>query len=125
MAGLQDNILDSGIGLIDGATVRVDICVTAEPTTYGEATTGGANSLGNKTGLTVSAIANGSIDGRQITIPAITDGSVTNTGSAGFWAITDGASILYATGTITSPQTVTSGNSFTLGLITITTREPA
>jgi len=120
MAFLIDNIFDSGLSYAVTNGSRVDIC-SAEPTNYTLATS--TNTLGNKTGLTLGAIEAGATDGRRTIIPAITDGSVTGTASATHWALTDGASILIATGAITTPQTVTNGNTFTLDAISLTLRD--
>ena len=120
MAFLIDNIFDSGLSYAVTNGSRVDIC-SAEPTNYTLATS--TNTLGNKTGLTLGAIEAGATDGRRTIIPAITDGSVTGTASATHWALTDGASILIATGAITTPQTVTNGNTFTIDAISLTLRD--
>lgn len=54
--------------------------------------------------------------GRRVTVAAIADGSVTATGTATHWAITDTANgRLLATGALAASQLVTSGNTFTLG----------
>jgi len=103
---------------------RVDIC-SQEPATYGEATTDGTYSLGNKTGLNTGAPEAGGVDGRKVTVPAITDGDVTETGTATHWALTDGSAILVATGALTSSQGVTDGNTFTLDAISLTIRDAA
>lgn len=121
MAFLIDGFLDS-MDAYDGTGCRVDI-TSQEATTYSEATTGGTYSLGNKTGLTFTAITNASPDGRQISTPAITDGTVSNNGTATHWAITDGASVLIATGALSASQAVTSGNTFTLDAINLIHRD--
>lgn len=123
MPYINDSVLDN-LGSLAGATARrVDICKTAEPTTYTEATS--TNTLGNKTGLTMTAIANGAVDGRKTDTPAITDGSVTATDTAGWWGLTDAASVLHAAGALSASQAVTSGNTFTLDAISITIRDAA
>lgn len=116
MPFMHDDLLDNGLADISGDTVRLDICYTQEPTTYTEAIT--TYSCGNKTGLVVTAIANAaSGTGRQVNTPAITDGSVTATQTAGWWAITDGVSKLWAAGALSATQAVTSGNTFTLDAV--------
>lgn len=122
MAFIIDTARDSGISYLDTNGTRVDIC-SQEPTTYSQATTAGTYSLGNKTGVNTAAPADASSDGRSVTVPAINDGSVTTTGTATHWALTDGASILLATGALTSSQSVTSGNTFTLDAIEIIVRD--
>ncbi len=89
MAYLNDEIFDQGLDWADTNGTRIDIC-SQEPTTYAQATS--TYTLGNKTGLNTGATQNGDTDGRKVTVPAITDGSVTSTGTASHWALTDGSS---------------------------------
>ena len=124
MAFISDEVFDQGLDYADTNGTRIDIC-SQEPVTYGEATTAGTYSLGNKTGLNTGATAAGATDGRRVIVPAITDGSVTNTGTASHWALTDGASLLIATGALSSSQAVTASNTFTLDAISITIRDAA
>mgnify|MGYP000079539583 CR=1 FL=1 len=123
MPFINDAVLDNLSSLASATARRVDICHTSEPTTYTEATS--TNSCGNKTGLTMTAISNGAVDGRRVQTPAITDGSVTATQTAGFWALTDASSALHAAGALASTQGVSNGNTFTLGAISITIRDAA
>lgn len=122
MAFLTDEAMDQGLDYIDTNGTRIDICSQA-PTTYAEATS--TYSLGNKTGLNTGATENGDSSGRKVVVPAITDGSVTATGTATHWALTDGSSLFLAWQTLSSSQAVTSGNTFTLGAIDITIPDPA
>ena len=123
MPFINDSILDDLSSIASAASRRVDICYGSEPTTYAEATS--TKSCGNKTGLSMTAIANGAVDGRKVDTPAITDGSVTASQTAGWWAITDAASVLHAAGALSAAQAVTSGNTFTLDAISITNRDAA
>lgn len=123
MPFINDAILDDLSSLASATARRVDICYTAEPTTYTEATS--TNTCGNKTGLAMTALSNGAIDGRRVQTPAITDGSVTATQTAGWWGLTDAASVLHAAGALSASQAVTSGNTFTLDAISITHRDAA
>jgi len=122
MPFISDEIFDQGLDYADTNGTRIDIC-SSEPTTYTQATS--TNTLGNKTGLNTGATQNGATDGRRVIVPAITDGSVTATGTATHWALTDGTSELLATGALSASQAVTSGNSFTLDAISITIRDAA
>ena len=122
MAFITDEAYDQGLDYLDTNGTRIDIC-SQEPTTYAEATT--TYTLGNKTGLNTGATAAGAVDGRRVIVPAITDGSVTATATATHWALTDGATLLLATGALTSSQAVTSGNTFTLDAISLTFRDAA
>jgi len=120
MAFLIDNVYDSGLSYITSNGTRIDIC-SQEPTTYAQATS--TYTLGNKASLTVGSPTNGTTDGRKVVVPAITDGSVTATGTASHWALTNASNTLIATGSLTSSQSVTSGNTFTLDAIDITIRD--
>lgn len=121
MPFIIDTVFDSGLSYLDTNGTRLDIC-DLEPTTYASATS--TNSLGNDT-VNTGAPQAGDADGRKVVVPAITAGSVTATGTAAFWALTDGASILLATGALSATQGVTNGNLFTLDAISITIRDAA
>ena len=124
MPYINDSIFDGGLTTIASQTNRrIDICYTQEPTTYTEATS--TYTCGNKTGLSMTAIQNGATDGRRVDTPAITDGSVTDTQTAGWWGLTDASSVLHAAGALSATQAVTSGNTFTLDAIQITIRDAA
>jgi hypothetical protein len=120
MAFLIDNVYDSGLSYITSNGTRIDIC-SQEPTTYTQATS--TYTLGNKASMTVGSPTNGATDGRKVVVPAITDGSVTASGTASHWALTNASNTLIATGSLTSSQSVTSGNTFTLDAIDITIRD--
>ena len=124
MAGfITDEALDAGLDYLIANGSRVDIQKTAEATTYSLATVDGTNSLGNKTGLNTGAPEDGPTDGRKVIVPAITTGSVTETETAGFWALTDGSSLLLATGPLTATQAVTDLNTFSLDAIELRFRD--
>lgn len=107
-----DYLLDAALSKLDTEMSRIDIC-SVEPTTYTAATS--TNTLGNKTGVSVGAPADRSPNGRKVTVAAITDGSVTGTGTAAAYAGTDPAnSRLLIANTLSVSQAVTSGNTFTL-----------
>lgn len=118
MAFLADRVLDSGLAVLDTEANRLDICSTA-PTTFAEATS--TYSLGNKTALAIGAPEDAAPNGRRVVVPAITDGSVTATGSAAHVAITDTVnSRLLAVAPLAGVVGVTSGNLFTLDAFSIT-----
>jgi hypothetical protein len=123
MPYINDNVLDNLGSLASQTARRVDICYTQEPTTYTEATS--TYTCGNKTGLAMTALGDGATDGRKVSTPAITDGSVTASQTAGWWGLTDAASVLHAAGALSSSQAVTNGNTFTLDAIDINIRDAA
>jgi hypothetical protein len=121
MPYVNDEIFDQGLDYADTNGTRIDICYTQEPANYTEATS--TYSCGNKTGLNTGATVDGATDGRRVIVPAITDGSVTATQTAGWWALTDGTSIFLAAGPLSATQAVTNGNQFQLDAISITKRD--
>ncbi len=115
MAFANDDAADAYLAVAPGAATRLDIC-SQEPTTRTEAIT--TYSLGNKTSPTIGSAGDAAPNGRKRTVSAITDGSVTSTGTATHWALTDGTRLL-ATGALSASQAVTSANTFTLAAFDI------
>lgn len=112
MSLVADRCLDAALQVLTSEVNRLDIC-SSEPTTYTQATS--TYTLGNKTSPTVGSPADASPNGRKVTISAITNGTVTGTGTAGYWALVDTSnSRLLAAGPLSATQAVTSGNTFTL-----------
>jgi hypothetical protein len=117
MPFIADRAFDNGLTILDTEANRLDIC-SLEPATYAAATS--TNTLGNKVGLSVAAPSDRTPTGRRVTVTAITDGTVTADGTASHWAVSDTVnSRLLATGSLSAPQAVTSGNVFTLGAFDI------
>jgi hypothetical protein len=117
MSFITANALDDLLQyLIDNAE-DLHIC-SQEPTTYAEATS--TYTLGDKQAITIGAQGNRTPDGRKSTVAAITGGDITATGTATHWAIVDvtGTELL-ATGLLASPESVTSGNTFSLAAFDI------
>jgi len=113
MAFLGDRVLDLGLNVLDTEASHFHIC-SSEPATF--AAVAGA-SLGNKVlvGGDIGAPSAGSPNGRQVTVAALTGGSVTATGTATHYAIVDQTnSRLLAVGSLSPSQGVTSGNTWSL-----------
>lgn len=121
MPYITDEAFDQGLDYLDVNGTRLDIC-SQEPTNYTQATT--TYSLGNAT-VNCGATEDGAVNGRKVTVPAVTgtDGSVTASGTATHWALTDGSSLLLATGALASSQAVTAGNNWTSSALTIAIRD--
>ncbi len=115
MAFLSDTVLDGGLNAISNATgLELHVC-SIQPTTRAATLT---STLGNKAAPATSGPADGSPDGRAVTVAAVTDGSITAGGTASHWALIDGTSLI-ASNSLTASQVVTSGNTFSLTAITI------
>lgn len=118
-AKVEDVILDSGLTTLDTLTSHIFIC-SSEPTTYAQASTTfllGQKSWGAGAAFGAPAASTGPT-GRGVSSVAITDGTVTTSGTASWWAACGTAS-LHAHGLISTPQAVTSGNTFSLATFDI------
>ena len=123
MATLNDRVLDSGLSVLDTEANKI-VVTSQEATTFTNANA--TYALGNSTSLSIGAPADRSGGGREVTVAAITDGSITGTGTATHYAIVDtNNSRLLATSTLSASQSVTSGNTFTLASFTIGIPDPA
>ena len=123
MATLDNRVFDNGLTVLDTEANRVDV-TSQEASTYAEATS--TYTLGNSTSLSIGAPADRSGGGRKVAVAAITDGSITGTGTATHYALVDtNNSRLLATGSLTASQAVTSGNTFTLATFDIGIPDPA
>ena len=123
MATLNNRVFDNGLSVLDTEANKI-LVTSQEATTYTEANA--TYALGNSTSLSIGAPADRSGGGREVTVAAITDGSITGTGTATHYAIVDTVnSRLLATSTLSASQSVTSGNTFTLASFTIGIPDPA
>jgi hypothetical protein len=123
MATLGDRVFDNGLSVLDLEANAIHV-TSQEATTYAEATS--TYTLGNSTSLSIGAPQDRSGGGREVVVAAISDGSVTGTGTATHYAIVDTSnSRLLATGSLTASQSVTSGNTFTLSSVSIGIPDPA
>jgi hypothetical protein len=123
MATIADRVFDNGLTVLDTEANRIDV-TSQEATTYTEATS--TYTLGNSTSLSIGAPADRSGGGRKVTVAAISDGSISGTGTATHYAIVDTTnSRLLVTGTLTASQSVTNGNTFTLASFDVGIPDPA
>ena len=118
VASLENRVLDFGLNVLDTETAFISV-TSAEPTTIAAAATSAL--LGYKTGaagtLFGSPVA-GTPNGREVASVAISDGTITTSGTASWWAAY-AAGTLHAHGTLSGAQVVTAGNTFTLASFTI------
>jgi hypothetical protein len=122
MATLDNRVFDNGLTVLDTEANAIHI-TSAEATSFANVS---SVTLGNSTSLSIGAPQDRSGGGREVVVAAITDGSVTGTGTATHYAIVDsGNSRLLATGSLTASQSVTSGNTFTLSSVSIGIPDPA
>lgn len=123
MASLHDDIFDTGLSQLTTIVENLYICSTL-PTTFTEASS--TYKLGTKATPTITGPADRAGGGREVTVGAISDGSITADGTAGFYALTDdSASKLLAAGALSATQAVTNGNPFTLTSFKIGIPDPA
>lgn len=123
MATISDYVLDAALSKLDLEADRIDIC-SQEPTTYTEATS--TYTLGNSTSVSFGTPTDGDTSGRKTACAAISDGTVTGSGTATHYAITDvSATRLLCTGSLTTSQSVVSGNTFTVATFDVEIPDPA
>lgn len=124
MATLANRVYDNGLSVLSTEANRIDICST-EPATYTAATA--TNSLGNTTSISIGNPEDGDTSGRKVVVSAVSGGSVTGSGTATHFAISDTSnSRLLVTGTLTGGgQVVTSGNTFSLNALDIEIPDPS
>lgn len=123
MPYLNDRVFDNGLTVPDTEANSLHIC-SEEPSTYTEATS--TYTLGNKSTPTVSAPADRAGGGREVTVSAIADGSVTADGTATHYALVDtGNSRLLVAQALDSSVGVTDGNNFTLTEFTVGIPDPS
>lgn len=123
MATLGDRVFDNGLTVLDTEANAIHV-TSQEATSYAEATS--TYTLGNSSSLSINAPADRTGGGRKVTVAAISDGSITGTGTATHYAIVDTTnSRLLATAALTASQSVTNGNTFTLATFDIGIPDPA
>lgn len=123
MATLNDRVFDNGLTILDTEANAIHV-TSQEATDYTGATS--TYTLGNSTSLSIGAPGDRSGGGRKVTVAAISDGSITGTGTATHYAIVDTVnSRLLVTGTLTASQSVTNGNTFTLASFDIGIPDPS
>tara|TARA_R110000823_G_scaffold78184_3_gene178274 strand:+ start:27 stop:398 length:372 start_codon:yes stop_codon:yes gene_type:complete len=123
MATLADRVYDNGLTILDTEADKV-LITSQEASNYAEANS--TYALGNSTSLSIAAPSNRSAGGREVIVAALSDGSITGTGTATHYALVDvSATRLLATGSLTTSQQVASGNTFSLGSFTIGILDPA
>lgn len=121
MAFLTDAARDAKLAYIADNGTRIDYCTT-EPTTYAQATS--TYTLLNRTitagaGNGDYAIADGDVSGRKLTLDAATGITATATGTAAFYAITDGVGELIQTNAMASNLAITSGAQYNTAAIDV------
>jgi hypothetical protein len=115
---LFPRVLDFGLNVLDSETDRLLVC-SSPPTDYASAT---AAALGFKSASAGSLFGSPAdySDGRKIASNAITDGTITTSGTPSCWAAIDSANArLHAVGGMTVSAPVTAGQYFSLGSFTV------
>ena len=123
MATLDNRVFDNGLTVLDTEANKL-LITSQEAASFTEANA--TYALGNTTSLSVAAPSDRAGGGREVVAAAISDGSVTGNGTATHYAVVDTVNTrLLATGSLTTSQVVSSGNTFSLGSFTIGIPDPA
>ena len=126
-AYIHDDVFDEGLDLINEAATKLHILSTAAVLTFSNVAlyTLGEKDISATTDPNfITGPADRTAGGREVTIAAIIDGTVTETDTATHFAIVDASRVLVS-GPIAGSQVVTSGNIFTLSAFTIGIPDPA
>lgn len=116
MSYLNNRVLDLGLETMISEVTRL-VILAAEPADFAAADAG---ALGEKVGVTVVGPQNAAT-GRRAVVGPVSDGAVSVSGTAAFWALVDDTgSRLLATAPISDPLVVAAGNAFTLTSFNIT-----
>src|SRR6516165_11392663 len=111
---LEDRVLDLGLNVLDTEATHIYV-KSQQPTTYAEATTTyvcGYKNFGAGAGF---GSPGAWTSGRKVSSVAITDGTITTTGTVACWSAVDAAnSRLHAAGDLTGGGAVTAGQAFSL-----------
>lgn len=120
-ATLHNDVFDAALNVVINNTENLYICSTM-PTTFAEASS--TYKLGVKATPAFGSPEDDT-SGRKVMVTAITDGSVTADGTAGFIGLTDdSASKLLVAQALNATQVVTNGNTFTLTTFKIAIPDP-
>lgn len=107
---LDSEVFDRGLAVLDTEVDKAVIC-SQVPTTYTEANA--TYMLGYKTSYAVGSPTNKSGGGREVSCPAVSGGTVQNSGTATHLALIDTVnSRLLQTKTLSASQAVTAGNTW-------------
>lgn len=118
-ATISDAVFDAALQYIEDNGDEVHILSSATMT-WSEIA---SKTLGNKASPSYTGPENGT-SGRKLTLGAISDGTVTGTGTATHFAITNGSNAVLVCQELNASQGVTSGNTFTLTAAIIQLADP-
>jgi hypothetical protein len=123
VATLDNRVFDNGLTVLETEANKL-LITSQEASSFTEANV--TYALGNTTSLSVAAPSDRAGGGREVVTAVISDGSVTGNGTATHYAVVDTVNTrLLATGSLTTSQVVSSGNTFSLGSFTIGIPDPA
>lgn len=118
-ATIADSVFDAALNFLETNGTVVHI-TSADPTNWAGLA---AVTLGNETGCDYTGPSDGT-SGRKTILNAITSGTVTGSGTASHFVITNGSDAVYVVQELNATQGVTSGNVFTLTAATIQLSDP-
>jgi len=110
MPSLGNQVFDNGLNHITNNTEKLYLLSADPGLTWANIAT---YALASKSGPLVASPTDRTAGGREVIISAVTDGLVTGTGNADFYALTDDSeSNILVSGTLTSTLSVTTGGVF-------------
>jgi hypothetical protein len=122
MPALHNDVFDDGLNALTNNTENLHILSLDPGVVWANIAAG---LLGTKAAPTISAPADRTAGGREVTLSATTLGQVNTTGTATHFALTDdSADTVLVSGPLDESQVVTAGNTFALPEITIGIPDP-
>lgn len=118
MPKLADAALDAAVGYVITNGTQLALC-SSEPSVYGDLAT---LAIANDSTVTCGAAGDGTPSGRKTTVPASACVGSAD-GTAGYWALHDGSSILVAAGALAAPISVNTGITYTTAAFDITVKD--
>lgn len=123
MSALANQVFDNGLNTITTTTEKLYLLSEDPGLTWANIAT---YALGHKSSPSIASPTDRSGGGREVIISAITDGLVTATGNAGYYALTDDSETrILVTGSLTSTLSVTSGGVFATEAFAVGIPDPA
>lgn len=120
MPYIYDTAFDAAIAEIIEDGTALSLC-SQEPVNYAGVGTYG---LAKDTSVVCAAASDGATNGRRTVVPAC-DCVVSAGGNATHWALHNNANVLVASGSLSSPITLTSGMTYTTAPFSITIADAA
>lgn len=119
---ISDYVFDNGLSVIDTDADQLHICSSDPGGSYASVTASSLASASISVGAPSDAVGNG----RRVTVPAVSGGTISSDGTATHWAVVDvSATRVLASGSLSSSQQLYTTNTFNTSTFDIIIRDAA